>query len=195
METPQRRAPKSKTEYYRRWFAGEFGNRPQVWATVEELLDSGWNGRVTLRSTEVGAYLPRYQIPVSNVPVEEVPQTVKELSRLGVETCKITVNETMPDERLLIQGELCRSEDGQLAFFFSQHPGRCNEALRIDGRSLFGLSARMALEIVRQEDPSSFEDLQLLLELYPEAVIEFSTWSVKVGILCRNTVIWEVRAY
>jgi hypothetical protein len=129
------------------------------------LLESGWQGRVTLRYTEPGAFLPRHQIPVSNVPVEEVPRTVRELSRLGVETCKITVNETMPDERLLIQGELCRRENGQLAFFFSQYPGRCNEALRIDGRTLLGLSARMALEIVRQEDPSSFDDIQLLLAI------------------------------
>lgn len=188
-------APQTKATYYQRWFAGEFGNVPQVWTTVEDLLKSGWQGRVTLRSTVRDAYLPRHGIPVSDVPVSEVPRTVTELSRLGVETSKITVNETMPDKRLLIQGELYRMDNGQLTFFYSTSPGRLNESLVKDGRSLFGLQARLALGIVQREDPTTFDDLQLLLDRYPEAVIEFSTWSVKVGRLNRKSIIWEVREY
>ena len=44
-------------------------------------------------------------------------------------------------------------------------------------------------------DPSSLDDIIGLVDDYPEHVVEFSTFSVNVGLLQRPTVIWEVRRY
>ena len=45
-------------------------------------------------------------------------------------------------------------------------------------------------------DPSSRDDLDVLLEQYPEAAVEFACFSVNVGTIPRrNTVFWEVRNY
>jgi hypothetical protein len=44
--------------------------------------------------------------------------------------------------------------------------------------------------------PNSYEWLQVLLDYYPDHVVEFSTYSVNWGTLPGyNTVFWEVRKY
>jgi hypothetical protein len=45
-------------------------------------------------------------------------------------------------------------------------------------------------------DPNSRADLDALLDLYPDAAVEFSCFSVNVGIFpARNTIFWETRNY
>jgi len=48
----------------------------------------------------------------------------------------------------------------------------------------------------RYMDPSSRDDLDMLLEQYPDATVEFTCFSVNVGLFPRrNTIFWEVRSY
>ena len=47
----------------------------------------------------------------------------------------------------------------------------------------------------RNLDATSYDNIWRLLDLYEDAVIEFSTWDCVVGHLKNNTVIWEVRNY
>ena len=42
-------------------------------------------------------------------------------------------------------------------------------------------------------DASSFDDLMELLDTYPGAVIEFSTYPFAVGRMNRNMIVWEIR--
>jgi hypothetical protein len=45
-------------------------------------------------------------------------------------------------------------------------------------------------------DPSSRDDLDTLLEMYPDSAIEFSCFEVNTGMFPRrNTIFWEVRNY
>lgn len=45
-------------------------------------------------------------------------------------------------------------------------------------------------------DPASRTDLDALLELYPDATIEFACFPCAVGVIpSRNTIFWEVRNY
>lgn len=45
-------------------------------------------------------------------------------------------------------------------------------------------------------DPSSFSDLEVLLDNYPGHVVELGAYSTHVGLIPhRNTVVWEVRNY
>lgn len=48
----------------------------------------------------------------------------------------------------------------------------------------------------RYMDPSSRDDLRDIMDLYPDAAVEFTCFSVNVGNLrARNTIFWEVRNY
>lgn len=45
-------------------------------------------------------------------------------------------------------------------------------------------------------DPSSQQDLDDLLDLYPDATIEFTCYDIDLGVIPnRNTIFWEVRNY
>ena len=48
----------------------------------------------------------------------------------------------------------------------------------------------------RYLDPSSRDDLDALLELYPDATIELTAFDIDTGVIPgRNTIFWEVRDY
>ena len=91
----------SKPDYYRRWVAGEFGNRPRAWETWSDLVDSGYRGPVVVRGRKSGSRLARYRLSF-----EEAQRYI-----LGRES-DFSFNEPTPDEDLLIHGELERTEKG-----------------------------------------------------------------------------------
>ncbi len=54
----------------------------------------------------------------------------------------------------------------------------------------------MLIADVARLDPSSRDDLEALLELYPDATVELTSYDVDVGVLpYRNTIVGEVRHY
>jgi len=56
------------------------------------------------------------------------------------------------------------------------------------------LETKMLLR--RFVDPSSRDDIDALFDTYPDATIEFTSFSCNTGVLPRrNTIIWEVRNY
>jgi hypothetical protein len=102
-------------------------------------------------------------------------------------------NESMPDDLLLIQGNIYLTDAG-LKLTYSTVPGlRHREAVtEPHGRYADGLLAWSLLKV--NMEGNDWDDL---LERYQDAwVIEFSTYRTFVGILeHRRTVWWEVRAY
>lgn len=99
----------------------------------------------------------------------------------------------MPDERLTIQGEIINHYNG-LNLLYSKIKKPMNLALAECQEYAKGLKAQLILKYFLS--PSSYSDLEVLLEKYSESAIEFSTYSIPVGnIPGRNTVIWEVRNY
>jgi hypothetical protein len=93
------------------------------------------------------------------------------------------------DENIVIQGELY---EGRMFASSLRLPMR--PALAAGGRS-YGY-AETACVLGSLLSPSSREDLRELAGRFPAAVIEFSAYSRKVGVLPhRNTLIWEVREY
>ncbi len=100
----------------------------------------------------------------------------------------------MPDDCLTIQGNAWY--DGHLHLEYSCEPNIGHrEAVRLprmkqaDGLLAVGL-------LKTHMDASSYDDLQeMFAEFEMGTVIEFSTYSRKVGVLLLNTVIWEVRGY
>jgi hypothetical protein len=170
-------APKNKVEFYRRYLAGEFGNRPRTWASRDELAASDYEGRVTIRSVD------RSGRCLFNVPVGHALNVT--------ENCRF--NESMPDDKLLIQGEVCLRPDG-LWLTFSQEKGlTMREAMQAPHTARNSTAHRL---LQKHMDASSYDDIMAMLLKYGDAAIEFGTYAVKVGNCPnRNTVIWEVRNY
>lgn len=178
------RAPLTKEEFYRRYHAGEFGNRPRTWDSLGALLVSDFDGRVTVRSRRPGGPC-RYGVPVSAL-------------RDGLsltDTADATFNESMPDHLLTLQGNVWLGYDGvQLEYSTEPNVGH----RQATSEPLVRRAARLeALALLRKHLwPSDLEELDELLQRFPEAVVEFSAYRTSVGVLPRrNAVIWEVRNY
>jgi len=180
----------TKRENYRRYEAGEFGNKLRTWETVADVMASTATEVVMRYMSAGGVNFPGYG---TGLLLARVPETVAEWRRAGADESKIRFNERAPDERLTIQGELMRDEHGWNLFHASaQLPMR--KGLALDGRQTTGLRAMMLLR--GHLSPGSFEDIMVLTDRFPDSVIEFSAYARSLGsIPRRNAVIWEVRNY
>ena len=180
---------KSKEECYFLYEAGFFGNKALTWNSYQEILQSGWNEEVCMRSKKG---IDRKRVKY-NLPMNEVAQEIAVWEREGIPESRIGFNEAMPDKRLLIQGEVIRTPNG-LFFLYTTIKKPMNVALREKEERISGLNAKIILQ--RNLSPSSLSDMESLLQTFPNDVIEFSSYSIPVGnIQGRNTVIWEVRNY
>lgn len=180
---------KSKTDMYALYHRGLFGNRLQTWRSLEDYFASNFDGKVVLRySGPQGGKWAAYE-----VERRCVQGIVSEWVSEGADLQLVTLNESAPDAELILQGEVMRSTE-----YFSIRYSRLKAPMRIGlseaPEHVGGVQAVLFLKGTM--DPSSWDDLQILFDTYPDSVIEFSTWSRDVGVCPRrNTVFWEVRNY
>lgn len=177
----------TKERMYELLLGGRLGNFVRAWDSLDAVMGSDYRGLVSMRSRERSN-----PVRVYHVPIDELPGRVAALSEAATRN-GLVFSEAPPDEKRTIQGELMRDERGYyLHYSYSPEPMRT--ALEKDGRHARGLSAKMLLETYLE--PSDFDTLQELLDSYPGAVIEFSAFTVPVGVIPhRKMVIWEVRNY
>jgi hypothetical protein len=179
----------NKTEFYKLYRAGIFGNKARSWDNYEDLMKSGYKGKISIRS-KVG--IDRKKVKY-NLPLKKVKQVIEKWKEKGIKEDSITFNEAMPDKHLIIQGEV-RELEGTFYLRYSTKKIPMLKAFLTEDLSATNLKAKMILKGAMDE--SSYADLEALLEIYPENTIEFSTYSFFVGnIPGRNTVFWEVRNY
>lgn len=180
----------TKSEMYQIYLNGGFGNRLATWGTLDEYLHSGYEGNVVLRYSETSR---AGEFIAYDTARDKVTDVVYEWVCRGAIRKYITVNSAAPDDKLLIQGEVFRNED-HIYLRYSTLCKPMRVALKEAQQHAKGLVAyRMLWHYL---DYASYENLWELLDKYPTAVIEFSTWSVDVGdIPGRNTIVWEVRDY
>jgi hypothetical protein len=170
---------RTKREFYRLWNAGLLGNRPRTWHSLMALTSSDFQGEVTIRNAEVPGWRTQYRVPVNEAILTAPPGS--------------TFNESAPDLQLTFQGEVTRREGGLYLRFDCTPNLKMKEAMAC-AKDAYGLTAKLLLD--RYLWPSSRDDLDALLDLYPDHVIEFSAYDRAVGDRPhRNTLIWEVRAY
>jgi hypothetical protein len=173
----------SKANYFPRWMAGEFGNKPRTWASIRELAQSEYTGLVNIRHIVANSPLMYY-----NIPKSQVANTIRNSLRPDSE---FRFNEPLPDDRLLLQGEFCYDHQGwHLTYSRDRVPMRV--AMR-SASNAKGLAARLLLQ--GSLDATSYDWCQTLLAKYPDHVVEFSAYAYPVGHLHLNTIIWEVRKY
>jgi len=184
---------KSKKECYQLYEAGLFGNKALTWNSYQDILDSSWRGLICMRSKR-GIARKKVQYDLT---LEQTRDKIQEWEKLGIREQDISFNQSMPNQDLLIQGEIMNNPFSQpfgLYVLYTTVKKPMNLGLREQSLHTSGLEALMLLK--RNLWPSDYEDIRTLLELYPEAAIEFSTYNTVVGdIQNRNTVIWEVRNF
>ena len=180
---------KTKAEYYTLYERGFFGNKPLVWNSLEECVQSGWKDGICIR-VKTGVIRSRTKFDLN---YEQAKEYVEQLRQEGVNEKQLSFNQSMPNNELLIQGEIVRSIDNYwLSYSTAKKP--MNLALAEKTEYDKGIKA---LELMKAHlSPSSYEDLQILFDIFPDSVIEFSTYNMLVGNLPnRNTIFWEVRNY
>ena len=187
---------RSKTEMYALYYRGAFGNMLTTWPSVAafkaDLAAGRWpeDKPVALRlASKPGITPPRYCVPTETW---EVDALVAEWATLGIAPNAVSLNELGRDDQIVLQGEVQRSERG-LDLRASRVPKVMRQALTEDQFHLSGLRATMTLRGAM--DASSWDNLQRLFDDYPNAVVEFSVYSIPVGTEQRNTIFWETRNY
>lgn len=176
----------SKAEFYRLWKLGVLGNRPQTFETADEAYDSG-SPLVGFR--EVGAAGGGHFEVVEHWAVLA---TAKNWQREGR---RFSLDGGVRNDLVTLQGEVCRTFRGLEAYVAVRSGLNMREAMKA---GLLRPVSGSAFRDLQQTfmDPSSIDDINDLLDLYPSATIEFACYPMDVGVIPnRNTLIWEVRDY
>lgn len=164
---------------------GLFGNKLKSWDSVDDFLRDSYKGTISVRYKGLAGQFCYYNVTNINPIIDEIIHK-------GGKRENIIINESAPDEFLTIQGELTRNEYG-LYLFYSTKKGKMRDCLK-NGLSSKGLKVNIMLK--HYLTPNSYEDIMELLDLYPDHIIEFSTYNKCIGdCVGRNTLIWEVRKY
>lgn len=176
----------TKSINYNLYKRGLYGNKLRTWYSLNEYIKSGYNNTVTLRYSGVGGGMYcAYNIINPKLKIEEF---VKQ----GANRDLFIINESAPDENLLIQGEITKDYRGY-NLFFSLEKGKMRDCLK-NGIQTNGLKSKIILQ--KYLFPNSYNDIMELIELYPNHIIEFSSYEFKLGdCQNRNTIIWEIRNY
>lgn len=168
-----------------------YGNNVQQWDTVEQALDSDVPGFVIRYRGTPGVQGPA----IFGVPRSLLLPTF-EATTMHWERKRLYINEEIDRHRILIQGELVLNwQDGWL--FRGRRGGgmHMREAMRT-AETWRGWRARELLRMLM--DPSSWEDLSLCIDEWPDAVIELVVMDTPVGAMAhtgRRGIIWECRNF
>jgi hypothetical protein len=159
----------SKREMYEALIRGDFGNTLPVWTDLDAFRKAGVTGKCGIRSNKPGGDC-YYNIPANDVG---------EFFENGM-----IISQMAPDEKLLLQGEF-NINSRHLYYSKAQVPMRL--ALLNFGKYAHGA---MAMHLLRTYlNPSSIADFEVLMEQYPESVIEFGAYDIDLGTVPgRNTI-------
>lgn len=187
----------TKEDFVRRYAAGEFGNRSPTWNGIVE-----W---ATAYPMVPGPYVEWADCELFHIRNRVAGATTwynvrkYEMFEAWDYACskfapsQLYISAMAPTHLTTLQGELQRSIRG-LDLYYSTVKKPMRDSLVEGGRQVSGATAVCLLRSYL--DASSYEWVELLLDRYPDHVIEFSAYSRCWGTVPRrNTVIWETRAY
>lgn len=176
----------TKSDFYRRFYAGEFGNHGPMWRNLHEWRAARYFAPVAIRTLVRGGrcdYL---------IPHNEVESRYAEFLEVYSPE-QLNISAQVPEKDKLLQGEVTVTEGG-LSLFWSRDLEPMRIALAKDGRHSRGLAAKHLLESAL--NPVSMDWLNHLFAEYPGHVVEFTALRYNWGVLPGyNTVFWEVRLY
>jgi hypothetical protein len=173
---------KNKQIMYDNLKRGVFGNVIQTWNNLEDMYNSEYNGRVGIRYRKPGG------LCIPETDIENIIEFMMDKS-----WSDYVIYESPPNNVGTIQGEVSVVYgEWYLTYSMSHRPMR--EALEIDTRHAAGLAAKLILKDYLWS--ASYDEIEFLLNEYDYHTVEFSAYSVALGIFKgRNAIIWEVRSY
>lgn len=176
---------RTKAEFFRLWRLGVLGNSIRVW---DQIADVAHVSHVGFREMAVAG-----GGEATIVPFALASATYQQWKSRGL---RFVMDEACPNDLTTLCGEVARVPglvmQGRLAIEPRCSMRQANERGQL--RNLTGAQIRRVVDCYM--DPSSQDDLDQLLDLYPDAVVEFSCFTKDVGLLPhRNTIFWEVRNY
>lgn len=180
---------RTKREFYQLWEAGCLGNRTQIFHDLETAIAATPDGMIGFR--EVGrAGGGKWQRSVTHDDAKQIHFEWLHEGR------KFIMDDGVPNWRSTMQGEINRGVEGLYGFIavgYALPPMRVSIA---QGLHTHYHRVQVRALMQRYMDPSSQDDVDAILDLYPDATIEFTCFDVGVGnIPGRNTMFWEVRNY
>ncbi len=168
--------------------AGEFGNKIQSWPNYATLFESYYGGTLTMRYADGANSWCEY-----NVARKDVNAMLIKWRDLGADMYKVKFNESAPDDRLVIQGEIQEHPDHKYVLSYSTDKTTMRAAMR-HPQHMLGNEAIYLLQ--KHFSKESMRNLKRLFATWPRAIVEFSTYDHMLGnIPENNTVFWEVRNY
>lgn len=177
---------KNKAEFFRLWRAGELGNRTNIWDDPQEayLSKAPEIGFRQIGQAGGGAW--------EKVPREKVFETAQKWRDAGR---TFIMDDGCPDWCRTLQGEVCRTYRGIEGFLDTVGQLPIRPAIAA-GHMVARVGVEVLMLLDHYMDPSSRDDLDMLMDRYPDATVEFSCFGVNVGVFPnRNTIFWEVRDY
>lgn len=177
----------TKAEFYRLWEAGMLGNRNNIYRSPLKAWQAGFPYYGFRQLAKAGG--GRWE----RVSREEFWLTVRNWNEWKIPFIIDSATHPAGFEDITLQGEVCRTIRG-LEGFMGYTPG-------FPMRKAFPLmrpvsGSEILVLFNRWMDPSSQEDIRDLLDLYPDATIEFTCFTKDTGnIPGRNTILWETRDY
>lgn len=188
---------RSKRKFFELWEAGVLGNRTKLFHTLEEALSSGEKqiGFREVGKTGGGAWvLHKQKDSLTRLEFEVV--VAVEYSIWVAKGRTFIMDNSVPNDHSVMQGEVIRTYNGLESFLAI---GRGLAPMRItmaQGLHKHRGGAETNVILERYMDPSSRDDLRDIMDLYPDAAVEFTCFDVNVGNLPhRNTIFWEIRNY
>lgn len=178
----------TKHDFVKRYLKHEFGNMSPSWGTIGEFLEDCHKFQddlIHIRNRQAGGDT-WYDIKPRNVA-----GLWERIMRGAITADNLYISLMAPTDKTLIQGEVQQGTTG-IEIYVTTVAKPMREALVQRGESSNGIVALTTLKHFLC--PNSMEWMYVLLDRYPEHVVEFSTYTKCWGTLPNyNTVFWEIR--
>ena len=174
---------------------GVYGNKLRQWDTLKELNKSNFVYPIVLRyNNPLGLGGGPCIYHFHKIHMSYALSTIESL---GFNPNYVYFNEGSPDHLATFQGEVIKLNSGEYILFYNTKQMHMREALNEKNSPRIKIGYLNVIQMLKHYfSPSSYEDLNLLFEEYPEHSIEFTCFSKYVGDLKgRNALIWEIRKY
>lgn len=196
---------RTKAEFYDLYYKFALGNTIRQWE-YDEFKRLYLAGSPELPETiAVRVKLPNNPFMRYHLSLKGALEYVEQLKHEhGIARELTQFSEHAPDHVVKLQGEICRPDYSNLYLRYDDRcvqvsgpndpPCRIRYVLESNRvKHAIGLTAHLILK--ENMDGPSWDCLQELLQIYPDAVIEFAVYDKPVGVLGWNTITWEVRNY
>lgn len=171
---------KNKTQMYTLLKAGRFGPPWPNYESIEAVPDSVKDSTFMIRNQTV-----------QSDPITKLSFTFDELSQKFIPGIH-KISPHAPDHRILLQGELMRSNLGLVLNWNTEKNLRMPEAM---GRAQTYTQLQAKFLLLQSMDENDYERLMDLLDEFPDSVVEFAAYEITVMGLSTRLVVWEVRNY